>query len=433
MRNIAYSACICFVLSASLAQAQFITGRAVTSVYGWERRDSIGSTSQHLRGYEYLQLDAGMGMVTFHTSLQASTDFVNALDSDPGIRLYNAYIRVANIAHIAEVRLGRMPVFGGVNYGSIDGAQVRLRPTRNVELILYGGGLTPASQKTDFFHNVEDNWQTGAHAVYAVLPEVRLGLSYMNRHRESLPFVGYRANERQEFVPTTIDYGSRANQYGSFDVSYLKNAWWMYGRVDYDFNFEHLSRAELTMNYQALDNLGLNLGMQHREPTIAWNSYFALLEAKANDEYSFGADYDIHPRLRLHGSVSTVTYDENDYQYRVTLGASNSYASVMYTRDFSVDGGLDGVNAFVSYPLVQGKVVPSAGVTYSSYALSETMDRTTALALVGGVMVRPWPMLSFDAQAQYFRNNLYESDVRGFLRINYWFAHSMAQSEEGQK
>ncbi len=419
-----YSLLVLTIVVAGSLQAQTINGRLVTSAYGWERQDINGTATSQLRAYENIQLNVGTSDVSFHTYLQGSTDFSNEMQDDPALRLFNAYLRVKNVFDMVDVKVGRQPVFAGVSYGTIDGASLNLRPTDGVEIVAYGGGLAPAAQKPDFFQNVDENWQIGGQLLLYLLEDTKIGLSYMNRHREAELFWSWRPDEQMNLVPNLIDYGSRANQYGSINVAHSSGRMWLFGRFDYDFNFERASRAEVAATYQALPNLGLSLNFAHREPVLAYNSYFALLEASANQEAALGVDYRIHPRLTLLGRFSTVMYDDES-AIRVSLGAANKYASVMYTKDVSYDGDLDGFNLQFTYPLMQGMLVPHVGAVYSSYALGENLDKTSTWVGVLGATVRPVKTLSLDIQGQYMTNKIYKSDMRAFARVSYWFSEAL--------
>ncbi len=416
------------VLTLSVAHAQSINGRFVTSVYGWERQDAVGSETSHLRAYENIQLNVGTGDVSFHTYLQGSTDFSNEMSDDPQLRLFNVYLRVKNLFDMVDVKVGRQPLFAGVSYGTIDGAALTLRPVDGVEVMAYGGGLAAPQQKPDFFQDLPDNWQIGGQVLLYLIEDTKIGLSYMNRHREATRYWTWRPDEQMNLMPTLIDYGTRANQYASINVSHNSGRMWLFGRYDYDFNFERSARIELAGSYQASPELGITLNLAHREPVLAYNSYFALIEAEANQEAALGVDYRLHPRLTLLGRVSYVMFDD-DNAMRVSVGAANKYASLMYTKDVSYDGDLDGFNLQFTYPLMQGMLVPHIGAVYSTYTLSDDLDKTNTWVGVLGTTVRPMKTVSFDIQGQYMTNKVYKSDMRMFARINYWFADTFGIGE----
>jgi hypothetical protein len=405
-------------------QAQTLNGRFVTSAYGWERQLHDGASTSHMRAYENVQLNFGTSDISFHTYMQGSTDLGDEMKEDPAFRLFNAYLRVKNIADMIDVKVGRQALFSGVSYGTIDGASMKVRATDGVEVSAYAGGLTRPGQDIEysFFDHVEDNWQLGGQVLLYLIKDTKIGLSYMNRHRESMPFMSWRPDEQMEIQQALIDYGTRANQYGSINVAHSSGKMWLYGRFDYDFNFERTARAEVAASYQVLHNLGVSLNFAHREPIIAYNSYFTLFETEANQEAVLGIDYAVHPRLTLMGRFSTVMYDDES-AIRVALGAANKYASIMYTKDVSYDGDLDGFNLHFTYPLFDGMLIPHVGAVYSTYALNEDLDKTSTWVGVVGTTVRPVQTVSIDIQGQYMTNKIYQSDMRAFARINYWFSN----------
>ena len=241
-----------------------------------------------------------------------------------------------------------------------------------------------------------------------------------------------RPDAQLNLVVTPIDYGSRANQYGSIDVATQMKDVWLFGRCDYDFNYDRLSRAEIAGSYQMLPQLGLSLNLAHREPTIAYNSYFAMFEQEANTEAILGVDYRVLPMLTLEARVSSVMYEE-ETAYRVSLGASTKYMSIMYTKDVSYDGALNGFNVHCMHPFCNGMFTPHIGIVYSTYALADNLDKTSTWAGVAGFMLRPLRILSCDVQAQYMTNKIYKSDMRVFARINYWFSEAFGYSKEEVK
>jgi hypothetical protein len=383
-------------------QSQTLNGRFVTSAYGWERQLKSGESASQLRAYENIQLNFGTPDISFHTYLQGSTDFSQEAEGDPRLRLFNAYLRVKNIADMIDLKIGRQALFAGVSYGTIDGASIKARPTDGVEVLAYAGGLTRPSQDIDyyFYDHVQDNWQLGGQVLLYLVQNTKIGLSYMNRHRETSLFYAWRPDAQMDLQETLIDYGSRANQYGSINVAHSSGKLWLYGRYDYDFNFERTSRAELAASYQAMHNMSLSLSLAHREPILAYNSYFSLLEAEANQEAVLGIDYSIHPKLTLMGRFSTVMYDD-----------------------------VHGFNLHFTYPLMEGMLVPHVGAVYSSYALAENLDKTSTWAGVVGTTFRPVKTVSIDLQGQYMTNKIYQSDMRAFVRINYWFSNPFGLGE----
>ncbi|MDH7516334.1 MAG: hypothetical protein QHI48_10745 [Bacteroidota bacterium] len=403
------------------AAAQVLTGRIATSAYGWERATGTGDTTQ-LRVNGNVQTTYAARNFSLGASFQASTDLAAPLAGDPRFRLFHIMVDRKNIGGVVDLRVGRQTVFGGVNYGTIDGVHVRLHPAKFVETILYAGGITPPSQEPHFFRRLGENWQIGGHSSWSITRGCRVGLSYMNRHRETTPFTAYCHDAQLGVVPTLVDYGSRANQYGSLDILYTRGGMWLFGRTDYDFNFRRVCRAELDASYRIDPDLEFVVSLSRREPMIAWNSYFAMFETTPTGEAAAGADYRLNRRLTLHGRVS-LTAAGDETVCRATLGASCDYASIMYTKDAGGEGDLDGFNLQACVPLLGGGLVPHLGAVYSAYALADDLARTRAWAAVAGATLRPSSVLTVDFQGQFMANRIYASDIRAFGRIEYRFSH----------
>src|SRR5512140_813802 len=117
---------ISFLLS-SPAPGQLINGRVISSVYTWEKFDTVGSSQKITRGYLSGILDVGQGNFSLHTHFQAASDLKSQLDQSPDYRLYYLYAQQKDIAGFADLSLGRLPYFAGVGLGTVDGAQASLR------------------------------------------------------------------------------------------------------------------------------------------------------------------------------------------------------------------------------------------------------------------------------------------------------------------
>ena len=74
---------------------------------------------------------------------------------------------------------------------------------------------------------------------------------------------------------------------------------------------------------------------------------------------------------------------------------------------------------------------PHAGIVYSNYALADDLDKASTWAGVLGATYRPFRVLSVDVQGQYMTNKVYKSDMRVFMRINYWFNDPFNMFNEG--
>ncbi|MEX0602219.1 MAG: hypothetical protein WD295_02690, partial [Bacteroidota bacterium] len=71
-------------------------------------------------------------------------------------------------------------------------------------------------------------------------------------------------------------------------------------------------------------------------------------------------------------------------------------------------------------------LTPTLMASLAEYKLGEYAKPARAWSAAGGVVVRPFPTLSVDAQAQWVRNKVYGADMRFFVRASYWFSERLS-------
>jgi hypothetical protein len=77
------------------------------------------------------------------------------------------------------------------------------------------------------------------------------------------------------------------------------------------------------------------------------------------------------------------------------------------------------------YPLLDRMLTPTAAVSYSSYRVSAGSPDESAFSGALGAIVRPQAPVTVEAQVQMLNNRFMENDVRGFLKVSYWFNHNL--------
>ena len=120
------------------------------------------------------------------------------------------------------------------------------------------------------------------------------------------------------------------------------------------------------------------------------------------------------------GKFGNVTYEDENSQ-RLTVGVNSNYGSVSYRKTFGYAGELDAISIYAAHSFFEGLVTPSLGFSHTSYKLSEEAEKNNLTSVLGGINVRPWTLLSFDLQGQFFNNKIYKNDYRLLFKINYWF------------
>jgi hypothetical protein len=414
-------------LGAAPAGAQLVTGRLTTSFYTLERFDTVGHSTSALRAYESMIFSVSQGNVSLHTSLTGTMNGTPDFGSLGYVRFYSLYVRVADIGKALDLSLGRQAVYAGVGNGTIDGVSGRIRLFNNGVTVSGYGGASVGAEMTGVRSNWHDNVNFGGQIVTTLVPNARIGVSYMNRHQQMDPWWAMRARDSATFSPSLIFFQPSAEfeQLGSVDAAYDAGACVsVYGRYDYDFNYRETSRGQFGARVGVLPALTLTGDVTYRKPRVAFNSLFSAFTSEPTTEVEAGAEYTLTPGYRAFLRVANVAYTD-DYHARWSAGINGRYGSVSYSGSNGYAGRYTIINVEGVYPLLDRMLTPTVGVSYASYKLTRDTPRTSAFAVILGAAVRPWKALTFDLQGQWMNNELYNRDVRVQGKIMYWFAERL--------
>jgi len=421
------SVALCAFFVSLPVRSQSVSGRLTTSFYAYQQYDSLERKSYHLRGYQLAEFTVGEGNISFTTYLQGSTDLAGGIEGEPRLRAYNLYLDVKRIADVADVRLGRQIVFAGVSRGPLDGLSLKLTPYHDVTVQAYGGMITPTDGSLKLM-KLKDNYLYGTQVTTGLIPSTRLSLSYMNLHRLPDPYLAVR-------VDTTAPGGFRQFEFqGVSDAEQLIGAdasvtfgqgTFFYGRFEYDINNAKPLWGQFSATVQVAGKLSLLGNVTYRQPRLPYNSIFSVFDQRSNLEVSAGAGYNFTPATQAFLRFGTVSYGSGEKaSSRVTAGASASFGSISYTKDFGYAGEMDLISAQGLYPVIERLVLVTGGVSWGQYTLdpdASGAQKETVLTALGGIRYQPLPALSFDVQGQVLSNHVYLSDARIFIRASYWF------------
>jgi len=428
MKKLLLVTCL-LMISATGVFAQRLQARFVTSAYAWQRQDSIGTSSNHLFGYQTIQLSVAGENLSFSTYLQGFNDFAGPVKNDGILRVYNLYFKASNIANLADVSLGRQAVFAGVGTGTIDGGLASLKfLDSRVKLVGYYGSLPSERYKMSLISNASDNFMTGGQIVGSPADFAQISVSYMEKHIRPETYLGIRRDSLFNPYLTEIKPSAAAEEYVSGDINLEYNDVISgYGRYDYDLLSEKNSRIQLfgrvkpfgSLNVKGLEPLSLTAEYIQRDPRLLYNSIFSVFTFNSLKEYEVGGEYAIGSNWQVFAKYGTVSYNDAS-QNQITVGVNGEHVSLSVTRDNGDGGELSAASLNLGYPLLENKLTPTLLVGYAHYKLSEyssTLDN--ALSVGVGAVYRPTRVLSVDAQAQWIQNKIYNSDMRFFVRVNY--------------
>ena len=399
--------------------------RLVSSANMWQQQDTIGQSSNHLFGYQTVQLSLAGENLSFHTYLQGFNDFAGPVKNNGIVRFYNFYMKYADLFEMVDLSIGRQAIFAGVGNGTIDGgvASVRLLDSR-LKVLGYYGALPSPEQKFEMIGDQKDNNMFGAQVIGVPMDFARVSLSYMEKSLKPETYWAIRKDSLFNPVTTEISPSATAEQYVSGDVSIDYDLISAYARSDYDLNQENLSRIQLFTRIKVMEPLSLTGEYIHREPRLLYNSIFWVFAYNTISDYELGAEYALCKDWQVFGKFGSVSYgDDNSNQ--VTFGGSMRYASASFSWNTGYGGDLAALSVNAGYPLFDNQLTPTLLIGYAHYKLNSNAPLSDALSGAIGAVYRPIPVLSLDVQLQWIQNKIYSNDVRLFLRGSYYIGEHL--------
>ncbi len=414
--------CLIGISVATNAQDFNVNGRFSSSLYSFQRYDTSSSYGNYFESFQMLNLNFNYKNFSLRSYMNLEGDLGQAINTNPRLRFYNLYLEARNVFDIATIKLGRQPLFNRVAGGLMDGLNVDLRKG-DYRLNAYYGTDVPAYQKLEIrkFSEWNHNFILGGDFSTVVLKDFQIDLGYINKNYQPEPYWATRLDASLNPIQVLIDNNSLEYQFASAEVNYnYKDKITVNTDYDYDLNFNQTSRFELDGNYKTSEKLTFDLYYNYRSPIIRYNSIFSVFDYGNTQEFELGTNYELNKIITLNARYGDVIYQDATSQ-RVTLGLSSNYGSISYRKTFGYAGELDALSVFGADTFLKGLLTPSVGITYTAYKLSEasTLDHLTGI--LAGVNCRPIETLSFDLQAQYMNNKIYQNDFRMFFKINYWF------------
>lgn len=403
------------------AQVFNINGRISSSVYTFERFDSVGGSETNIRNYETVALNANYANFSLRTRFMFEAGLNNSQDNDPRLRFYNLYLEARNIFDVATLKVGRQPIITTVAGGIYDAVNLRADFGTLGFQAYYGLNVVPY-QKLELVDEMGSNYIFGGKVFFEPVEHLDVAIGYVDKNTKPVDYTAIRLDDNNNPIQVLVE--NKANQYRfvTGEISYLMPKMFdAYSKLEYDINMSEASRIEVGGRYTQVENLGISASYLYRAPRIPYNSiWHELFEIHNTQEVEVGFDYAMSGFYTLIAKFAHVLYeDENANRY--TLGFGNKYGALTYRKSTGAAGEQDGISLNGQYPLFDGFLTPSLGLSYTTYRLTETAPLNNIAAIYAGVGIRPYKQLSIDLQGQYFNNKIYKNDGRVLLKINYWF------------
>lgn len=417
--------CFGLVLLSAGASAQLMTGRLSTSMYGFEGRDSAQASVMMLRAYENVYFNAATEDYTFNMNAMVSNDFGTAIETDPELRVNSFLLKMKNIGGAADITAGRQFVYAGVGSGLIDGLSGTARfMDRTLSVTGYGGSNVIQSREIRKNY-IGTNGLFGGQITYAPMEEAVVGVSYMNKRWQRKPYTALRMDSL--FNPYAVVINSRPNEeeLASVDVEYQhENSLTLQAKSEFDFHSDEISKIQTFARYGVMKELNVTGEYIYRQPRVAYNSIFSVFNINSTQEIEGGLEYRPEASTFVYARFANVAYSDTSSQ-RLVVGGTYNVVSASYTQNFGYAGELNGISVQAVYPMMDRVLTPMIAFGYASYKHDKADASSTVINGTAGLVYRPKQSLSTDLQMQWMSNPQYKSDVRIFLKVNYWFSEQM--------
>ena len=408
------------LLSTSFLMAQNLNGRFSTSLYTFERYSAPDVSETNVRSFSTLYFNLNKDNISLKTRFNLETNIANSLENDPRLRFYNLYVEARDLFDVATVKIGRQSLFNSVAGGVYDGINLNLKHGI-FKLEGFYGGNVPAYQKLELTDDFSNDYVLGGEFTAYPHDNLRLAVNYTDKNFKAQSYDAVRLNEFNVLDTVLIQRASNQFKFLGGEVSYyLPKIVELNSTYHYDLNFSQTSKFEISGRYSQIENLGISVYYNYREPKIRYNSIFSVFNVTNSQEDEGGLDYKFSDFITAYGKFGNVTYDDDESQ-RLTLGVNTTYGSINFRKTFGYAGELDAISLYTARTFLDGFLTPSIGITFTSYKLSEDAEENNLLAVLAGLNIRPWRELSFDLQGQFVNNKIYDNDFRLLFKINHWF------------
>ncbi|TFH01756.1 MAG: hypothetical protein E4H13_04000, partial [Calditrichales bacterium] len=181
---------ILLAVTQSFSQDLVTKGRFTNSVYAFEPPILRGSeeSETHVLLFQYLRFQASMKEyhnLTFNLDTRVVTDLQEDIDNDIRFRLNRISLSADDLFNgFMDIEVGRIFYHPGITFGSMDGANINLNLSKNLNVELFGGveSYLYSSYKMNSF---KDATVYGGTLKYFNFFQTNVNLSYLQKMYDS--------------------------------------------------------------------------------------------------------------------------------------------------------------------------------------------------------------------------------------------------------
>lgn len=372
-------------------------GYSLTELYAFED----ASSTQHQQLYQTLFFKIerlNEHRLTLVAHLRYQGDSADDFAESGAFKLHNLYLRWANRRHF-DFRLGRQFLAEGVGFGTYDALRLNFSPVPWGSATVWGGLAAP-SDRTAELQKFDD-----ARA---------LGLALRGRIKDRVNLVGSLLREDRG----GRQFRHRAGISGTAKLlSDLHAAALVYLNTSGPAT---LHRARLLLRYGPVKRLRLFGEFALGTPQLPVDSPFEFVEIEATELVRLGGAYNIYKEYWL-GLKAQSFLSSEEPNTALGISLEGPWGSLGFRQRFGDYGDESGVFGAARYS-VTGYAQVYAAADFSTYKF-EDLDEENQTAAQAGLRLFPLQALWIDASIQGLKNDQFDQDIRGLLRVKWSFSN----------
>lgn len=386
-----------------IAQPVETRGRISNSIYMYENQkqvDGVTSATKVTRFYQTVRFQAkfkNLANIKLNLAGRALTEFSdNDLTDEQRFKAYQVSISGNNLfSNRLDFVIGRQFLHPGVALGSLDGANIVVRPMKNLEWQVYGGVETHLLNALKVYE-ADDATVYGSALTYRNIFQTNFQAVYLQK---------MCASENQwQIAGLNLVNRSLSN------LTVL-----MQGH--YDLVNKRFHRLYLSSTYRLPKSLSVNVYLKQQCPQIYGDSYFQIFDVSQYQLAGLNLAYALSDVYSINGSFQGVQLEEG-YGNRIILSLNDRNGSLGAVYETGDLGEQIGVMLDYGYEIFPD-LIASLSVDYSRYRFEEIFDYENQLANAVGVAYNFSKHWRFNLEYQWLNNKFMESDQRILNHIHY--------------
>jgi hypothetical protein len=387
------------------AQEVVTKGRFTNSVYAFEPLDFRGTeeAETHVFLYQFLRFEAKIkeyNNLAFNFDTRALTDLQQDIDSDLRFRVNRLSLSAQDLfSGFLDIEAGRFFYHPGITFGILEGLDLKLKPTQNLHIQLYGG-VESQLYRSYQVYNFKDATVYGGSIKFLNLSGTDIQLSYFEKLYD---------NKSQWQIA-----GIHLSNYSLKDWKFLL-------QTHYNIGNSQLQRFFFSTRWTPSRDIHLYLNLKQQHPQIYTDSYY-------NDEKKFGQFKD-YSRAGLGGTyyMSKEYWLSIDYNYfqiedgqghKIIASVSNLNGTLGLVYETGDLGDQLGFIASYGYEFVPD-LVGSLAIDYQRYRFSELYSYEEQIANSLRLNYKFAEHWRIDVVYQLLHNRFRETDHRFLNHIHF--------------